>query len=259
MCFWVLKTDFTRYAKHQADQVAGHIGLPVFMGLFTFLGLAVTSSTEVIFGHVISNPIELLGQIGGVLPILTSFIGLTLATLTTNIAANIMAPANALVNLNPTFFSFRTGALLTAVLGIIFGPWQFIKSSQSFISTWLVGYSALLGPLSGIIVVDYHIIRKRHLDLDALYSTSPSGMYWYTKGYNFTAIGALLLAVIPCIPGFLYTIGLLKEIPSILVAVYDNAWIFGFVASGFLYWAMYLLHNFWQGEANFAENYRKTG
>lgn len=249
--------DFTRYAKRQADQVAGHMGLPVFMGLFTFLGLAVTSSTEVIFGRVISNPIELLGQIGGVLPILTSFIGLTLATLTTNIAANIMAPANAFVNLNPARFSFRTGALLTAVLGIIFGPWQFIKSSQSFISTWLVGYSALLGPLSGIILVDYHIIRKGHLDLDALYSTSQSEVYWYTNGYNLTAIGALVLAVVPCIPGFLYTIGFLKEIPNILLAVYDNAWIFGFLASGLLYWVMHLLHNLWQGQSSFIDSEHK--
>eukprot|EP00250_Pteridium_aquilinum_P007712 c17380_g1_i1 orf=540-1877(+) len=250
--------DFTRYAKCQADQVVGHIGLPVFMGLFTFLGLAVTSSTEVIFGRVISNPIELLGQIGGVLPILASFIGLTLATLTTNIAANVMAPANALVNLNPTLFSFRKGALLTAILGIAFGPWQIIKNSESFISTWLVGYSALLGPLSGIIVVDYHIIRRCHLDLDALYSKSHTGKYWYTKGYNFIAIGALLLAVIPCVPGFLYTVGVLKKAPSILLAVYDNAWIFGFVASGFLYWVMCMLYNFWQGQASSVKNAIKS-
>lgn len=214
------------------------------MGLFTFLGLAVTSSSEVIFGRVISNPIELLGQIGGVLPILTSFIGLTLATLTTNIAANVMAPANALVNLNPTLFSFRSGALLTAVVGIAFGPWQFIKSSESFISTWLVGYSALLGPLSGIMLVDYHIIRKRHLDLNALYTTKPSGMYWYTNGYNVIAITALLLAVAPCIPGFLYTVGFLKKVPSILLAVYDNAWMFGFLAAGFMYWVMFMIFDF---------------
>ncbi|KAI5082888.1 hypothetical protein GOP47_0002631 [Adiantum capillus-veneris] len=223
------------------------------MGLFTFLGLAVTSSSEVIFGRVISNPMELLGQIGGVVPIITSFIGLTLATLTTNIAANVMAPANALVNLNPSLFSFRSGALLTAVLGIVFGPWQFIKSSESFISTWLVGYSALLGPLSGIILVDYHIIRKRHLDLDSLYTTEPTGMYWYTNGYNLIAIAALLLAVAPCIPGFLYTVGFLKKVPSILLAVYDNAWMFGFLAAGFMYWLMFLLFNFGQGQSSTAK------
>lgn len=251
--------DFTRYAKCQADQIVGHIGLPIFMGLFTFLGLAVTSSTEVIFGRIISNPIELLGQIGGVLPILTSFIGLTLATLTTNIAANIMAPANALVNLNPNLFSFRTGALLTAVVGILFGPWQFIKNSESFIGTWLVGYSALLGPLSGIILVDYHIIRKRHLDLNALYSTSHSGMYWYSNGYNFMAIGALLLAVLPCIPGFLYTVGLLKKTSSIFIAVYDSAWIFGFLFSGFLYWVLCTFHRFWQNQGRPAEDASKDG
>ncbi|KAH7432894.1 hypothetical protein KP509_07G045000 [Ceratopteris richardii] len=238
-------SDFTRHAKHQVDPILGHTGLPIFMGLFTFLGLAVTSSSEIIFGRVISNPIELLGQIGGVLPVIASVLGLTLATLTTNVAANVMASANALANLSPRIFSFRVGAIVTAVIGVIFGPWQFMKSSESFISTWLVGYSALLGPLSGITLVDYYIIQKTNLDLDALYTTNPNGKYWYTQGYNLSAIAALFLAVIPCIPGFLHTIGLLKEVPIVLLAMYDNAWMFGFIAAGLMYWAMVVVPQFW--------------
>ena len=221
----------------------GHLGLPIFMGLFTFLGLAVTCSTEVIFGSVISNPIELMAKIGGVLPIL---IGLTLATLTTNLAANVMAPANALVNLSPNFFNFRRGALVTAIVGILFGPWNFIKSSESFISTWLVGYSALLGPLSGIIIVDYQIVRKCHLELEDLYSTSPTGIYWYNNGYNLSAITAFVLAVVPCVPGFLLNVGMLKTIPSVFSSVYDNAWIFGFVVGGLIYWILSKVQNHWQ-------------
>ena len=216
------------------------------MGLFTFLGLAVTCSTEVIFGSIISNPIDLMAKIGGVLPILTSLIGVTLATLTTNIAANLPAPANALINLSPKLFTFRRGALVTSVVGILFGPWNFINSSESFINTWLLGYSALLGPLSGIIIVDYHIIRRRHLELEDLYSTSPTGIYWYNSGYNFSAIAAFVLTVAPCIPGLLLNVGVLKTIPSIFITVYDNAWIFGFVAAGLVYWILFMFQNNWK-------------
>ncbi|KAJ1419466.1 Purine-cytosine permease [Sesbania bispinosa] len=98
---------------------------------------------------------------------------LGLATITTNIAANVVAPANALVNLNPKWFTFRRGALLTALLGIVFQPWRLLKSSESFIYTWLVGYSALMGPIGGIVLADYYLIQKTNLSISDLYSRSP--------------------------------------------------------------------------------------
>ncbi|GMH09868.1 hypothetical protein Nepgr_011709 [Nepenthes gracilis] len=230
--------DFTRYAKSQKDQIIGQIGLPFFMGAFTFVGLAVTSSTKEIFGRVISNPIQLLGQIGGLTTTILAIVGISLATITTNIAANVVAPANALVNLSPSKFTFRNGAFLTALLGIAFQPWRLLKSSESFIYTWLVGYSALLGPIGGIILVDYYLLKKMNLDVAQLYSSSPRGDYYYWGGYNLVAISALIIGMLPVIPGLLSKVGLVGPAPELLIGIYNNAWFFTFFSSGFLYWIL---------------------
>ncbi|KAG8376632.1 hypothetical protein BUALT_Bualt09G0083600 [Buddleja alternifolia] len=228
--------DFTRFAKTQTDQITGQVGLPVFMGLFTFVGLAVTSSTEVIFGTVISNPITLLGQIGGVWTKIVAIVGISLATITTNIAANVVAPANALVNLSPSKFTFRRGAILTALLGIAFQPWRLLQSSESFVYTWLVGYSALLGPIGGIILADYYLIQEAELSVKDLYSLSPGGAYYYFGGYNLVAMGALLIGILPVIPGFMHKVGILSSVPDIFNVIYNNAWFISFFLAGILYW-----------------------
>ncbi|KAI8563214.1 hypothetical protein RHMOL_Rhmol03G0095000 [Rhododendron molle] len=233
--------DFTRYAKTQKDQVLGQIGLPVFMGLFTFVGLAVTSSTKVIFGHVISSPIQLLGQIGGVYTTVLAIFGISLATLTTNIAANVVAPANALVNLSPSKFTFKRGALLTALLGIAFQPWRLLKSSESFVYTWLVGYSALLGPIGGIILVDYYLVKRTNLCVNDLYSLSPRGEYYYSGGYNLAAMAALVVGILPVVPGLLQKAGVLSYVPDLFVVIYNNAWFCSFFSAGILYWILSFL------------------
>ncbi|KAI3518176.1 hypothetical protein L1887_06631 [Cichorium endivia] len=233
--------DFTRYAKSQKDQIIGQAGLPVLMGAFTFVGLAVTASTQVIFGRVISNPIELLGAIGGVTTMILSIVGITLATITTNIAANVVAPANALVNLSPSLFTFRRGAILTALLGIAFQPWRLLQSSESFVYTWLVGYSALMGPITGIMLADYYLIKGRNLRINDLYTLNPVGNYFYCNGYNLGAIAALVIGILPVIPGFLQKIGVLNPIPELLVMIYNNAWFFGFFSAGVVYWIVSVL------------------
>ncbi|KAK3226667.1 hypothetical protein Dsin_006529 [Dipteronia sinensis] len=230
--------DFTRYAKSQTDQILGQAGLPIFMGAFTFVGLAITCSTQVIFGHVISSPIQLLGQIGGVTTTILAIIGISLATVTTNIAANVVAPANALVNLSPSKLTFKRGAILTALLGIAFQPWRLLQSSESFVYTWLVGYSALLGPIGGIILADYYLIRRAELSINDLYSLSPYGAYYYSGGYNLAAIAALIMGILPVIPGLLQKVGLISTVPETLAVIYNNAWFFSFFSAGFLYWVL---------------------
>ncbi|KAG0568488.1 hypothetical protein KC19_6G022800 [Ceratodon purpureus] len=228
--------DFTRYSKSQVDQLTGQaIGLPLFMAAFTFVGLAVTSATVVIFGQAISDPIQLLARIDGFFPILLSLVGVILATLTTNIAANVVAPANALVNLSPAIFSFRTGGLLTALIGILLQPWRLIQSSQGFIFTWLIGYSALLGPVGGIMLVDYFGLRGRALDTDALFSSDKQGLYWYSNGYNLAALVSLAAGILPNIPGFLASTGVLPNCPVVFTAIYSNAWFVGFMIAGLVY------------------------
>ncbi|KAL9235920.1 hypothetical protein vseg_010643 [Gypsophila vaccaria] len=230
--------DFTRYAKTQKDQIIGQSGLPIFMGLFTFVGLAVTSSTTVIFGRVISNPIELLGAIGGVATMILAITGISLATITTNIAANVVAPANALVNLSPSKFTFRRGALLTALLGIVFQPWRLLKSSESFVYTWLIGYSALLGPIGGILLADYYLIQKMKLDVKDLYTSSHKGRYYYTGGYNLAAMLALIIGILPVMPGLLQKVGIFGYVPELLITIYNNAWFISFFSAGILYWTL---------------------
>ena len=230
--------DFTRYAKTQKDQIIGQAGLPIFMGAFTFVGLAVTSATKVIFGKVISNPIQLLGQLGGLTTMIVAILGISLATITTNIAANVVAPANALVNLSPSKFTFRSGALLTALLGIAFQPWRLLGSSESFVYTWLVGYSALLGPIGGIVLADYYLIKRTDLAIKDLYSLSPYGAYYYFGGYNLVALAALVVGILPVIPGFLQKVGILSSVSDVFVVIYNNAWFFSFFMAGFLYWTL---------------------
>ncbi|KAI3933322.1 hypothetical protein MKW98_006681 [Papaver atlanticum] len=230
--------DFTRYSKSQTDQILGQAGLPIFMGAFTFVGLAVTCSTSVIFGHVISNPIELLGRIGGVVTMILAIVGISLATITTNIAANVVAPANVLVNLSPSIFTFRRGALLTALLGIVCQPWRLLKSSESFVYTWLVGYSALLGPIGGIILADYYILRGTKLNINALYSANPLGTYYYTGGYNLAAMAALIVGILPVIPGFLHKVEVIHSVPKAFTVIYNNAWFISFFSAGFVYWLL---------------------
>ncbi|KAI9086364.1 hypothetical protein K1719_031818 [Acacia pycnantha] len=231
--------DFTRYAKSQSDQAIGQIGLPISMGVFTFVGVAVTASTGVIFGKVISDPIQLLGQIGGLTTIILAIFGISLATLTTNIAANVVAPANALVNLSPSWFTFRRGALITALLGIAFQPWRLLKSSESYVYTWLVGYSALVGPIAGILLADYYLVRSTNLSMGDLYSRTPDGAYYYTGGFNLVAMVALIVGILPVIPGFLEKVGVLSSnIPRAFTVIYSNAWLISFFSAGCVYWVL---------------------
>ncbi|EAZ24114.1 hypothetical protein OsJ_07854 [Oryza sativa Japonica Group] len=227
--------DFARYARSQADQVLGQAGLPVFMGMFTFAGLAVTSATEAIFGHVISDPIELLGRIGGPVTTVLAIVGISLATITTNIAANVVAPANALVSMSPRKFTFAKGALVTALLGIAFQPWRLLSSSESFVYTWLLGYSALMGPIGGIILADHYIVRRTALDVDALYSEDSHGPYYFQGGFNVAAMAAMAAGVAPIVPGFLHNVGVLPSVSKAFETAYNNAWFVSFFVAGAVY------------------------
>lgn len=228
--------DFTRYAKSQRDQVLGQaIGLPTTMTLFAFIGVAVTSATTVIFGEPIWDPTVLLGKMGGGISIVISLLALSVATLSTNIAANIVSPANALINLKPQKITFRMGAYVTAGIGIAIMPWKLLADPTGYIFTWLIGYSALLGPIGGILIADYFLLRKTELDIDALYRRD--GKYQYQSGFNVAALVALGLAILPNVPGFLAQIGVLHSFPglSFFQQLYTYAWFVGFLLAGGLH------------------------
>ena len=228
--------DFTRYAKSQRDQVLGQaLGLPTTMTLFAFIGVAVTSATTVIFGEPIWDPTVLLGKMGGGFSVVISLFALTVATLSTNIAANVVSPANALINAAPDRVTFRTGAMITAGLGLVMMPWKLIESTNGYIFTWLIGYSALLGPIGGILIADYFVLRKATYDLSGLFHRD--GPYAYRGGVNPAAMAALVLAVLPNVPGFLLAAGFVSDVPAAFSTLYTYAWFVGFLLAGGLYLA----------------------
>ena len=225
--------DFSRHARSQRDQVVGQaVGLPLTMAAFAFIGAAVTNATVVIFGTRISDPVALLARIGGPLMIMLSMVGLTVATLTTNLAANVVAPANGFSNLSPSRISFRRGALITAIIGILMMPWKLYNDAAAYIFTWLIGYGALLGPVAGIMIADYFIVRRQQLDPVDLYRRG--GAYEYRNGVNWVAVVALVAGVAPNVPGFLGALGVIKA-SALSAAVYNWAWFVGFAIAVAVY------------------------
>jgi NCS1 family nucleobase:cation symporter-1 len=225
--------DFSRYAYSQRDQVIGQaLGLPTTMGLYSFIGVAVTSSTVAIYGEPIWNPVDLLARFRNPLVLSIALVSLCLATLATNIAANVVGPANDFAHLSPRRISFRTGGLITGILGIAIRPWRLIADPTGYIFRWLVAYSSLLGAVGGILIADYFLIRRTRLDLKALYRGE--GPYWYRGGFNLAALVALAAGVAPCIPGFLGTIGVVQVAP-VWTSMYHYAWFISFAISLLVY------------------------
>lgn len=225
--------DFTRFAKSQKDQVIGQlIGLPLPMALFAFIGVAVTSATVTIYGEAIWDPVVLAGKMGG-FGVVVALAALALATLTTNLAANVVAPAYGFSNLNPHKISFKTGGYITAGIGIAMFPWKLLETSGGYLFTWLVGYSALLGPIAGILIADYFILRKCQLNTDDLFSHRSE--YGADNGWNRAGLIALVLGILPNLPGFLHAAGALDNVPALFDQIYAYAWFVGLFIAAVVY------------------------
>jgi NCS1 family nucleobase:cation symporter-1 len=231
--------DFSRYARSQRDQVVGQaIGLPFTMAFYSFIGIAVTSATIVVFGEAIWDPVAVIAKFGSKSLSALALVTLAVATLSTNIAANVVSPANDFSNLAPRRISFRTGGLITAALGIVMMPWKLMADPSGYIFTWLIGYSALLGPIAGIMIADYFVYRKKRLDVAALYDRD--GEYRYHGGISWVALGALLVGVAPSLPGFLATVKLTDaaHVAPLFLSLYNYAWFVGFAVAFVVYLAL---------------------
>ena len=220
--------DFTRYAKSQRAQVVGQaLGLPAAMTLYSFIGVAVTSASVVLFGQAIWDPVVLLGKFNQPVVASIALIALLVATLNTNVAANVVSPSNDFSNLNPRRISFRTGGLITGVVGVLLMPWKLLSDYNNYIFGWLVGYSALLGPVAGVMIADYFLIRRARLKVTDLYRRH--GIYEYDSGVNLRAVAALAAGVAVALLGL--------AIPALRL-LYDYAWFVGFGSSAALYGAL---------------------
>jgi NCS1 family nucleobase:cation symporter-1 len=230
--------DFSRYAKSQRDQVIGQtLGLPLTMALYSFIGVAVTSATAIIFGQMIWNPVDVLTRFQNPAVLVIAMLALCVATLATNIAANVVSPANDFAHLAPRKISFRTGGLITGIIGVLMMPWKLVAAPTGYIFTWLIGYSALLGPIGGILIADYFVYRRTKLNVSALYN--PDGEYRYMKGFSIVALISFVAGVLPSLPGFLVNVNLLSaaHVPVFLAHLYNYAWFVGFAVAFTLYLA----------------------
>ena len=231
--------DFSRYAKSQRDQIIGQsLGLPLTMALYSFIGVAVTSATTIIFGETIWNPVDVLTRFQNPAVLVIAMLALCIATLATNIAANVVSPANDFANLSPRKISFRTGGLITGIIGVLMMPWKLVADPNGYIFDWLVAYSALLGPIGGILIADYFVYRHQKLNVNALYSVN--GEYTFTKGFSIVAIISFFAGALPSLPGFLVHVNRLDpaHVPSFLVSLFDYAWFIGFALAFGVYLAL---------------------
>jgi len=220
--------DFTRYARSQKAQLWGQaLGLPTTMTLYAFIGVAVTSASVLIFGEPVWDPVVLLGRLNRPVVALISLVALLIATLTTNVAANVVSPSNDFSNLNPRRISFRAGGMITGIIGVLIMPWKLLSDANAYIFGWLVGYSSLLGPIAGIMIADYFVLRGCRLDVTALYSTE--GPYRYSNGVNWRAVAALAGGVAIALVGLWI---------QPLRWLYDYAWFVGFFVSAAAYLAL---------------------
>jgi NCS1 family nucleobase:cation symporter-1 len=219
--------DFTRFARSQRQQMIGQaLGLPTTMTLYSLIGILVTSATVVIYGTAIWDPVQLLSRFHSPVAVVISLAAILLATLNVNIGANVVSPANDFSNLWPRKISFRTGGIITCFMGIALMPWKLLASYKTLIFGWLGGYAAFLGPVAGIMICDYFIIRRRVLVVDDLYLRD--GVYEYARGFNWLAVVALALGAATALVGLV--------LPSVRV-LYDYSWFVGFVVAFAVYWA----------------------
>ena len=243
--------DFTRYAKSQRSQVVGQaVGLPLTMTAFSFIGISVTAATIVVFGEAIWDPVQVVTQVAGEIPaiLILAMIVIAIAQISTNMAANVVSPSFDFSNLAPRYISFRTGGIITAILGVVSFPWVLFHNVGAYVFTWLIGYGSLLGAIGAVMIADYWILRRRRLDLADLYKTE--GRYAYSGGWNWRAIAAVLIGVIPVIPGFLRAATTpnfsgVFENPTFIEDLYNYGLFFTFSVAG----AAYLLLSMIPGRA----------
>ncbi|HEX9303245.1 MAG TPA: NCS1 family nucleobase:cation symporter-1 [Thermoanaerobaculia bacterium] len=220
--------DFTRFGRSQREQIVGQVvALPTTMSVFAAMGVLITSATVIIFGRAIWDPVQLVGQFKAPVVVAISMFTAVVATLAVNIAANVVSPANDFANAFPRAIRFKTGGLITGIVGILMQPWRLLADPSGYIFQWLLGYSGGLGSIAGVLIADYWLVRKKELALEDLYLVD--GAYRYRAGWNWKAVVA---TAVGCV---LAWIGLVAK-P--LAPLYSYAWFVGFLAAGFLYWTL---------------------
>jgi len=220
--------DFTRYGRSQREQAVGQIvALPTTMTVFAAMGVIITSATAIIYGDSIWDPLDLADKFDNRLIVAAITFTVMIATLSVNIAANVVSPANDFANAFPKKINFKTGGLITGVIAILMQPWVLLEDPGTYIGKWLVGYGAGLGSIAGVLIIDYWVIRKKELSLRDLYL--PDGQYRYRNGWNPAAVIATLVGA---------TIAFMGAFVPAMKPIYNWSWFIGFGLSGGLYFLL---------------------
>ena len=230
--------DFTRFARSQRDQIVGQaIGLPIPMGALAAMAVLATAATRVVYGKAIWDPVELASHFQNIW-VLIGLLVISIDTISCNIAANLVGPAYDFSALAPRWISYRRGAWVTALIAASILPWKLVASSSGYIFTWLIGYSALLGPIAGIMIADYWLLRRGVLEVGDLYVAD--GTYGYRRGWNPAAMIALVVAVAPSLPGFLMAAApqTFGGLDPVWATLYPYAWFVGAGVATVVYYAL---------------------
>jgi len=233
--------DFTRFGRSQRDQAVGQgLGLPTTMTLFALLAVITASATVVVYGEAIFDPVALVARFDNAIVVIIAMFAVIIATLTTNVAANLVSPSYDFSNAWPKAISFRTGGIITAIIGVVIQPWYLISDPAVYIFTWLGFYGGALGAIAGVLIADYWFIRRTQLDLADLYRSD--GVYRFAGGWNWRAVGALLIGGVMAVGGAYTAEGGQGPFPvdgliPIFQPLYDYSWVVGLVVAFVLYWA----------------------
>jgi len=220
--------DFTRFGRSQREQMLGQVvALPTTMSVFAAMGVLITSATVILYGEAIWDPVKLVSRFEAPVVVAISMFTAVVATLAVNIAANVVSPANDFANAFPRFIRFKTGGLITGILGLLIQPWKLLADPSGYIFKWLLGYSGGLGSIAGVLIADYWIVRRKRLRLEDLYLAH--GEYTYHRGWNWRAVVATLGGCALAWGGLV--------IPW-LAPLYSYAWFVGFLVAGALHVAL---------------------
>ncbi|MCL1981669.1 MAG: NCS1 family nucleobase:cation symporter-1 [Clostridiales bacterium] len=237
IAFWATMAlnipDFSRYARSQKAQFRGQLyGMPLMMFFCAFVGAYFAQATFLVFGQATFDPTDVLYQLENpIIAVVVSF-GVAIATLTTNIAANVVAPANGFSNLVPSKISYKVGVIIACVLAILYRPWWIFGGPGAYLFGWLGTYGTILAPIAAIFVADYYIVKNRTIDVMALFQGN-GGRYWYQGGFNIRAIVAWVLAFIIPVFGNPETFDMFGGFGSWVAA---NGYLFSFFVGLLLYW-----------------------
>lgn len=241
--------DFTRFGRSQRDQTIGQaLGLPTTMTLFAIFAVLTASASAIVYGEAIWDPVQLVGRFDNVIVIVVALFAVALATLTTNVAANLVSPSYDFSNVFPKLISFRTGGIITAIVGILIQPWYLYSNAEIYIFTWLGFYGGATGAIAGVLIADYWLIRRTELRLADLYRAS--GIYRYMSGWNWRAVVALLVGIVMAVGGAYSNVNAdgsktgpfpVDGLIPFLKPLYDYSWVVGLAVAFVLYWILVMV------------------